>query len=208
MFSCTISPIWWPLGCSTMIRDFISFAGRVSRSTVLPVVSRTSSRCVMNWSQLERNRTAFFSALCPTSATEPICCPAWLNTEYSLAISMSLTFWFTTSTGSVNRVPPPPATGPTPAFCCTCCWMRDGSCCRPSFTSQALPSLACWVACVHCVPSHQRRTRDPGCSGYHPGGWFTVDQSFPSRSVPAATALQAARQTDWEQLSQPDHEFV
>src|SRR5690606_33666577 len=63
------------------------------------------------------------------------CWPCWLYTEYSLLTSMSLVFWLTTRTGSVYKVPPPCWVPATPACCCTCCWIRDGSCAPSTFSS-------------------------------------------------------------------------
>ena len=42
-----------------------------------------------------------------TSTTLPICRPAWSKTAYSFVSSMSLVFWLTTRTDSVNSEPPP-----------------------------------------------------------------------------------------------------
>ena len=86
----------------------------------------------MYWSTLETKRRTFFSVLCPTWVTEPSWLPFWSMTLYSLVTSISLAFWFTTRTGSVNRVPPPAPPAVTPACCCTCrCTWGSGpaACC-------------------------------------------------------------------------------
>jgi hypothetical protein len=106
-FCCTTAPIWKPSGRLTRTRDLKTFAGRVSISWGTPEESRTSSLWVKYWSSDVSTRAAFFSALCPTSTTEPIWVPRWSNTAYSFVTSMSFVFWLTTSTGSVNSVPPP-----------------------------------------------------------------------------------------------------
>ena len=89
----------------------MTLAGRVSVISTLPERSATWSLWVRNWSNEVSRRSAFLAVVWPTSRTTAIFLPSPSKTAYSFCSSMSFIFWFTTSTRSVKRVPPP-AVGP------------------------------------------------------------------------------------------------
>ena len=124
-FCWTICPISWPLPPSTITRDFMNFAGRVSDNTTLPSASTTCSLCVRNWSTSATNRKTFLAALWPTCRTAPICRPFESKIANSWLTSISLAFWLTTSTDSVNSDPPPDSPTAMPALAMST-WIFSG----------------------------------------------------------------------------------
>ena len=86
---------------------------------------------------------------------------------YSLFSSMSLAFWFTTRTGSVNRVPPPMPGAPVwaPALATSAWTFSVGRLTVGTFDSPPGGSTDCrpWDATcsVHRVPSKYRSSCRP-----------------------------------------------
>ena len=118
-----------------------------------------------NWSRLETNRTAFFSVLCPTWTTAPICRPSPSKTAYSLVSSISLVFCDTTSTDwSYSDGPAPYRTRGAAAAAAAERWPRGGG------GGGGGGGAACWTWSVQPWPSHQRVPPLPAGSGYQPGG--------------------------------------
>src|SRR5262245_9783177 len=129
----------------------------------------------MYWAVLLSIRRAFLAALWPTWRTAPIWRPSWSKMAYSLLTSTSLAFWLTTSTGSVNRVPPPAgAAGATPVRA-TSRTMRSVA--RVVVGTGLAPTGAStdwrpWdeTCSLQRPPSHHRLSWRPKGSGYQPGG--------------------------------------